>query len=179
MDESFQQTLRCAQAGHRRAVSALYRDHNAVLVQFFRPQAPDLAEDLAHETWIAAGEILPQFRGNERAFRVWLLSMARRQLAIHRQTSGPDRPSPVAPDRLTGLAGSRDNTDPAADAALAQLLTGLPQVHVEVLLLRVVAGLSAEEAAAVIGKSAGAVRVIQHRALRRLAQRLTTEGVRQ
>jgi RNA polymerase sigma-70 factor (ECF subfamily) len=44
-------------------------------------------------------------------------------------------------------------------------------------LLRVVGGLSAEETGAFVGKSAGAVRVIQHRALRKLAKRLSKNRV--
>jgi RNA polymerase sigma-70 factor (ECF subfamily) len=39
----------------------------------------------------------------------------------------------------------------------------------EIVVLRVIAGLSAKDVAAITGRSAGAVRVIQHRALRRLA----------
>jgi len=42
-------------------------------------------------------------------------------------------------------------------------------------LLRVVAGLDAEEVAAIVGKKAGAVRVLQHRALKRLSGRLARE----
>lgn len=44
-------------------------------------------------------------------------------------------------------------------------------------LLRVVAGLSVDQVAAIVGKSPGAVRVIQHRALRRLAAALASEAV--
>ena len=48
------------------------------------------------------------------------------------------------------------------------LLTRLPDHQRELVLLRVVAGLSAEETGNVLGMSAGAVRVAQHRALARL-----------
>lgn len=44
-----------------------------------------------------------------------------------------------------------------------------PPDQAEVVLLRVVAGLSVEQVAKILGKSAGSVRVAQHRALRRLA----------
>jgi RNA polymerase sigma-70 factor, ECF subfamily len=48
----------------------------------------------------------------------------------------------------------------------------LPGEQADVVLLRVVAGLDAAEVGRIIGKSPGAVRVIQHRALRRLAELL-------
>jgi RNA polymerase sigma-70 factor (ECF subfamily) len=63
------------------------------------------------------------------------------------------------------------------DAAIAELLAGLPRSHAEILLLRVVGGLSAEEAGVLVGKSPGAVRVIQHRALQKLAKRLSQDRV--
>jgi RNA polymerase sigma-70 factor (ECF subfamily) len=48
----------------------------------------------------------------------------------------------------------------------------LPRPQAEVVLLRVLAGFSAEDVAEMTGRSPGAVRVLQHRALRRLADEL-------
>jgi RNA polymerase sigma-70 factor, ECF subfamily len=49
----------------------------------------------------------------------------------------------------------------------------LPPDQAEVILLRVVAGLDLDEVAGVVRKRPGNVRVLQHRGLRRLAQRLS------
>lgn len=54
------------------------------------------------------------------------------------------------------------------DRALDRIAS-LSRPQAEVILLRVVAGFSAEEVAQMIGRSSGAVRLLQHRALRRLA----------
>jgi len=54
----------------------------------------------------------------------------------------------------------------------------LPAAHAEVVLLRVLGGFSTEEVAAITGRTAGSVRVIQHRALRRLALDLAREADR-
>jgi len=78
--------------------------------------------------------------------------------------------------------GACDPDDPEAralmasesDAALAHIAT-LPPDQAEVVLLRVVAGFNAGEVAAIVGKKAGAVRVLQHRALKRLSGRLVRE----
>jgi RNA polymerase sigma factor (sigma-70 family) len=64
----------------------------------------------------------------------------------------------------------------ALDAALRRVAR-LPRDQAEVVALRVLAGLSAEQVAEIVGKSAGSVRVLQHRALRRLADELAAEGV--
>ena len=57
------------------------------------------------------------------------------------------------------------------------LLTGLPAIQAEVILLRVVAGLDTETVAQMVGRSPGAVRVAAHRGLRRLAAILAEAGV--
>jgi RNA polymerase sigma-70 factor (ECF subfamily) len=73
------------------------------------------------------------------------------------------------PERADLAAGPEDAllAEERAQAARA-LLDRLPAAHRELLLLRVVAGLSAEQTGAALGMSAGAVRVAQHRALARL-----------
>ena len=68
----------------------------------------------------------------------------------------------VAEEALRGLP---------ADAAIGELVAGLNPEMAEVVRLRVIAGLSTAETAALMGRSEGAVRVLQHRALRRLSER--------
>lgn len=60
---------------------------------------------------------------------------------------------------------------------MAVLLRVLPEKQREILLLRVVVGLSAEETAEAVGSTPGAVRVAQHRALARLRMSLAAEEV--
>jgi RNA polymerase sigma-70 factor (ECF subfamily) len=64
----------------------------------------------------------------------------------------------------------------STESALA-LVSKLPPLQAEVILLRVVAGLDTESVAGLVGRSPGAVRVAAHRGLRTLAQILTAEGV--
>lgn len=59
----------------------------------------------------------------------------------------------------------------ATDKALA-LIAELPREQAEVVALRVVAGLDVGQVARIVGKRPGAVRVLSHRGLRRLAERL-------
>ena len=57
-------------------------------------------------------------------------------------------------------------------AQLRDLLDTLPEKQREILVLRIVVGLSAEETAQIVGASPGSVRVAQHRALSRLRKNL-------
>jgi len=73
----------------------------------------------------------------------------------------------------------------AADLALHDLTTqraialvsALPPLQAEVIMLRVVAGLDTKAVAELLGRSPGAVRVAAHRGLRRLAGILANAGV--
>jgi RNA polymerase sigma-70 factor (ECF subfamily) len=149
-----------------------------MLVHFLRAQVPGMGEDLAHETWLAAGAALPDFRGDERSFRIWLFAIARAQLAEYGSSPDGTHTTLVDPHRLAGITRHHQPEDiRVADAAIAQLLAGLSPSHAQILLLRVVGGLNAEETGALVGMSPGAVRVIQHRALRKLAKRLSDDRV--
>jgi RNA polymerase sigma-70 factor (ECF subfamily) len=59
---------------------------------------------------------------------------------------------------------------------MTELLGTLPAKHREILVLRLVVGLSAEETAAAVGSTAGAVRVAQHRALAKLKNEVVKAG---
>jgi RNA polymerase sigma-70 factor (ECF subfamily) len=71
---------------------------------------------------------------------------------------------------VTAEGPERCVLDAERDAALRALLAHLTPRQREVLVLRLAVGESAEETAAAIGSTPGAVRVTQHRALLRLRQ---------
>ncbi len=63
------------------------------------------------------------------------------------------------------------------ERAIGTLVRDLPADQAEIVLLRVLGDLSVEQVAAILGKSAGAVRVAQHRGLRRLSRKQDESGV--
>jgi RNA polymerase sigma-70 factor (ECF subfamily) len=176
-DDDFESALRSARAGEERGFAALYRSLQPGLLGYLRTQFPQDAEDLAAETWIAAARGLRRFHGGESDFRRWIFTIARRRVIDLRRRESK-RPKTVPESEL---AGSGPGLAPAADAevdgamatrrALEQIAM-LPSAEAEVVLLRVVAGLTASEVAAVTRRSPGAVRVLQHRALTRLSKLL-------
>lgn len=178
-DAALQTTIASAGAGDRQALTVLYAEYNRMLVRFLRAQVPGFGEDLAHETWMAIAPLLKTFRGDERAFRILLLSEARRQAISFKRSSSQERVRPVAPHALYEMRPTLVGDEPVADAAVAELLHGLRPFHAEVILLRVVGGLSAEETGAILGKTPGVIRVTQHRVLKQLARRLGKDRVPQ
>ena len=85
----------------------------------------------------------------------------------------------VVPERLRREAGPEQMAiDSESAARMNRLLAILPEKQREILILRVVVGMSAEETAEAVGSTPGAVRVAQHRALARLKAEIDRDGAR-
>lgn len=173
-EERFEVVLAASQEGEEWALAALYRSLQPVLLGYLRSQRPRDAEDLAAETWIAAARGLRRFRGDENEFRRWILTIARRRvLDLRRKESRRPHTVSELDDAVTEPASSPDAESEVLESlatrrALEQV-AALPPAEAEVVFLRVIAGLSAADVGSITGRSAGAVRVLQHRALRRLS----------
>jgi RNA polymerase sigma-70 factor (ECF subfamily) len=173
---SFEAVLAAAAGGDDAAFGILWRDLQPGLLRYLGALAPGAGEDLASETWLRVVGGLGRFSGDERAFRAWVFTIARHR-AVDRWRRRVRRRDQVMPlDALVDLPAPDDPADAAVDAissrAAVALIATLPPDQAEVVLLRVVAGLEVAEVAAITGKRPGNVRVLAHRGLRRLAERL-------
>ena len=178
----FRDVLAGATAGSESAVAALWRDLHLPLLRYLRALEPAAAEDVESETWLAAAGALDRFEGGEREFRAWMFTIARRRLVDWRRRAACRPTSAAGVDVLAATPGGEDPEADALDAvgteAALRLIATLPPEQAEVVLLRVVAGLDTARVAEVLGRTPGAVRVLQHRALRRLAALATPEALR-
>jgi RNA polymerase sigma-70 factor (ECF subfamily) len=179
--DGFEAVLRAAQGGSGEAFSRLWRDGNPALLRYLRVTVPETAEDVAADTWVHVVRGLAAFRGDEREWRAWLFTTARRR-AIDERRRRSRRPvaplAEMAPERLPVCPDAADVAiEHLATRSVMALVAGLPALQAEVILLRVVAGLDNEAVARLTGRSPGAVRVAAHRGLRRLAQILAETGV--
>jgi RNA polymerase sigma-70 factor (ECF subfamily) len=173
---AFDSVLAAARDGDESAFAVLWRDLNPALLRYLQVVAPGWAEDVASEVWLEVAVGLDRFAGVESGFRAWLFTMAR-QRAIDAARYAARRPAqPVPVELLADRAGPDDPADAAVEglstrAALA-LVAELPPDQAEVVALRVIAGLDVARVAEIVGKRPGTVRVLAHRGLHRLAQRL-------
>ena len=173
----FDEVLAAAQDGAPWAFTVLWNDLHPRLLRFLRGLDPSAAEDVEAETWLSAARDLATFHGNDGQFRAWMFTIARNRLIDSRRREARRRSVAVSPEML----GDRPATDdPAglaldvvrADAADELVRSCLPRDQAEVILLRVLGGLEVDEVAAIVRKRPGNVRVLQHRGLRRLAERI-------
>jgi RNA polymerase sigma-70 factor, ECF subfamily len=175
-DSAFDHVLAAAQRGDEDAFADLWRELQPRLLRFLRARGADRAfvdaETVAGETWLQVARDLPKFTGDYGAFRGWVYAIARNRL-IDAQRAEGRRPSVALQDAMVATLAALDDVESQAQAneELSEVLIrlkSLPDGQRDVLLLRVVAGLSVEETAKALGRRPGTVRVLAHRGLKTL-----------
>jgi RNA polymerase sigma-70 factor (ECF subfamily) len=161
------------------AVTRIYTAYAPALFRFFMAAVSDrpTAEDLTGDVFKSAIEDLPRFRGPVEALGGWLFRIAHYDLSDYRRRQARRLVQPLD-DLLeeASLAGAMDPEELAldrveGDRVLAALRQLTPDQR-EVLLLRLVADLTAPEVARILNKSTDAVKALQHRGLASLARLL-------
>lgn len=164
--------VRAAQAD-RGAFATLYRRYLEPIYgySFYLLGDHHDAEDATERTFLAALGAIDRFRDEGATFRSWLFRIAHNQLANALRARSRQRtepldgvPEPMAGDDPARLAGMADDA-----RRLRAAVASLSDDRRQVIILRFVDGLTAREIGDVLGRSEGAVRVLQHRALRELA----------
>ncbi|MBW1596665.1 RNA polymerase sigma factor [Streptomyces sp. JJ38] len=176
-DAELTAALCAAQEGDESAFRTVYRAVQPRLLGYVRTLVPEAdAEDVASEAWFQIARDLDRFSGDADRFRGWTARIARNRALDHIRARGRRPVQGADESELTGIPDGVDTADEAMESlgtgrAMA-LISRLPRDQAEAVVLRVVVGLDAKGAAAVLGKRAGAVRTAAHRGLRRLAELL-------
>ncbi len=176
----FRGTLNAAQRGDEDAFAVLWREYQPGLLRYLRMKAAPVADDLAADIWLRVVRSLPTFDGDEAGFRGWLFTTARNRVTDWYRT-GSRRPELIEHASLVVLPSASNVEDEAAehsatDTAMA-LISELPPDQAEAVMLRIVAGMDVGRVAEIMGRTPGSVRVLCHRGLRKLEQRLVERGV--
>lgn len=174
-----------AVAGSRDALREVVETIRPVVVRYVRARLGSAervglsADDVAQEVCLAAIQALPRYQDQGRPFLAFVYGIASHKVADAHRAAARNRsePTEVVPERFsleTGPEQMAVNSDSAA--RMKRLLAVLPDKQREILTLRIVVGLSAEETAEAVGSTPGAVRVAQHRALARLKNEIAAAG---
>src|SRR5690349_11236709 len=172
--------------GDRQAIERLLASIRPLVVRYCRARVGRQersfasADDVAQEVCLAVLTALPSYRDQGRPFLAFVYGIAAHKVADAHRSAARNRSEPVpeVPDAPETEAGPEQRAmQGELSERMAVLLRVLPEKQREILLLRVVVGLSAEETAEAVGSTPGAVRVAQHRALARLRKSLAAEEV--
>lgn len=146
---------------------------------YLRAQRAIEPEDLTSEVFLGVFRGLATFAGSEEQFRSWVFTIAHRRLQDERRRVAR-RPHFTPVDSYIALHGGdveQEALDSLGHDWVIRIAEDLSADQRTVLLLRTVADLRAEEVAQITGKTVGAVRALQRRALDALRRSLARKGV--
>ena len=172
--EEDERALAVAAKRDRAALGALYDRYVPRVYGYCRRrlQTPPAAEDATSRVFANALAALPRYRDDGPSFGAWLFAIARNVVIDEVRAQQRAGSAPASFDDLGATADTTPGPEESAIVAeevrqVRSLLSRLPADQAHTVELRL-AGLTDTEIAFVLGRSQGAVRVAQHRAVRRL-----------
>jgi RNA polymerase sigma factor (sigma-70 family) len=149
--------------------SAVYRTLSGAVLGYLRARGVDDPEAVTQDVFLAFFPKIDGLTGGLQGAKSLLFSIAHARMVDHyrRLERRPDF-TPYDPLQDARSTASAEDHALGHDGGAAELLEGLAEDHREVLALRVVADLSIEQVAGIMGKSQGAIKQLQRRALQNL-----------
>jgi RNA polymerase sigma-70 factor (ECF subfamily) len=173
--------IKQAKSGSTRAFGILYERYALSIYRFLRVQLQETlaAEDLTSEVFLKAWDALPRYRERGYPFSAFLFRIARNAVIDYqrkriKEISESQRLIDFLPNGSPAVSDQmvRDQTH----EGLWKLLDEIGDGYRSVLVLRFINGLSIAEIAKILKRSQGAVRVLQHRGLKALREKIEQSG---
>ena len=166
-----------AQLGDRSALEELYLIHFDRIYSYLHMSVGSRhdAEDLTTQTFVKMLESIGRFRWQSAPFSAWLFRIAHNLAMDHFRARRRWQPEEEIPEPVGVEEDSAEEQALASigDASLLELIARLSPEQRQVLTLKFVFRFSNGEAAAILDKTEGAVKSLQHRALATLQRHVT------
>ena len=172
MIEGEENLIQQAQGGNSDCFGQLYSHYLPPIYRFvyLKVTHQQEAEDLTHEIFLSAWQNIARYQSQGFPFSSWLYQIARNRIIDHyRLKRNHVSLEVVDPEALRGesrLEGSVDAT--LTLETIKSAIRRLNHDYQDILIMRFVEDLSPREIAGALGKSEGAIRLMQHRALNQL-----------
>jgi RNA polymerase sigma factor (sigma-70 family) len=180
LGQTFPNVLAAARAGADWAWARIYRDLAPTVLGYLRARGAAEPDDLTGEVFLQVVRDLSRFEGTERDFRAWVFTIAHHRLLddARRRARRPAEPAAGVEERQSPVEGPEEEVLRAVSTErVRRIIEQLAPDQRDVLLLRVLGGLTVSEVAKVIGKSSGAVKALQRRGVSGIKRALAAEGV--
>jgi RNA polymerase sigma-70 factor (ECF subfamily) len=165
-----------AQKGDRDALEELYLIHFDRIYSYLHVSVGNRhdAEDLTTQTFLKMLESIGKFRWQSAPFSAWLFRIAHNLAMDHFRASKrwqPEEevPEPDADESTSAETGALESI---GRKSMLELIEDLSPEQQQVLTLKFVFNFSNGEAATILGKTEGAIKSLQHRALVSLQKQL-------
>jgi RNA polymerase sigma-70 factor (ECF subfamily) len=166
-----------AQAGEREALEELYLLHFDRIYSYLHMSVGNRhdAEDLTTQTFLRMLEAIGRFRWRSAPFSAWLFRIAHNLAMDHFRATRRWQPEEEVPEPAGSEEASAE--DEAMHAigrqSMLELIESLSSEQQQVLTLKFVFNFPNAEVATILGKTEGAIKSLQHRALVSLQKQLT------
>jgi RNA polymerase sigma-70 factor (ECF subfamily) len=174
--KAVRQLVEQAQLGNRSALEELYLIHFDRIYSYLHFSVGNRhdAEDLTTQTFLRMLEAIGRFRWREVPFSAWLFRIAHNLAMDHfraskRVQTEQDVPSPRGAEETSAEEQAMDSL---GRAGMLELIERLSPEQRQVLTLKFLFGFANGEVASILGKTEGAVKSLQHRALASLQKHL-------
>jgi len=158
--------------GESSAFGSLYDRYQPSIYRFvlIKVSRREDAEDITHQAFLHAWQHISTYTHRGFPFSSWLYRIARNKVIDHYRTRGRE---PYLEELDAESFVEETNLHVTLDvrmtlARVHRALKHLKEEHHDVIVMRFIEDLSVKETAAALGKSEGAVKLIQHRAIKEL-----------
>ena len=179
-DATVDQLAIAATTGDIEAVGRLYDALVGPIYRYVavRVRRREDAEDLTHLVFERIFGALPRYKHNGRPFAAWAFRIARNAVIDHQRRFRPTEQLGAIAEPSDGIGLEALSLRGEAIRELRAAIRQLTPDQQEAIALRYAVGLSAEEAARVMGRRAGTIRGLTFRAIESLRRHLGDEGSR-
>lgn len=165
-----------AQQGDRQALEELYLIHFDRIYSYLHVSVGNRhdAEDLTTQTFLKMLESIGKFRWQSAPFSAWLFRIAHNLAMDHFRAGRRWQPEEEVPEPPADEATSAEEgaLESIGRRSMLELIDDLSPEQQQVLTLKFVFNFSNAEAATILGKTEGAIKSLQHRALVSLQKQL-------
>src|SRR5438093_13625327 len=158
-----------AQQGDREALEELYLIHFDRIYSYLHVSVGNRhdAEDLTTQTFVKMLESIGKFRFTSAPFSAWLFRIAHNLAMDHFRAARRWQPEEEVPEPpgQEELSAEDEALHSIGRASMLELIEGLSPEQQQVLTLKFVFNFGNAEVATILGKTEGAVKSLQHRAL--------------
>lgn len=176
MLEGEQNLIKKAKAGENDCFGQLYDHYVSQIYRFvlLKVAGKAEAEDLTHEVFLSAWQNLDSYNFQGFPFSSWLYQIARNKVIDHYRTKKSNISFENLEESALKIVGVVENDlDKVLDVEKVKIaITKLSPEQQDVIVMKFVEDLENEEIAKALGKTEGAIRLLQHRAVNNLKELL-------
>jgi len=164
--------IKQAVRGDSSAFGSLYDHYQPMIYRFVMVKVGtrEEAEDITHQVFLSAWQNVKHYKHRGHPFSSWLYQIARNQVIDHyRSKKNETSIDNVDPEYFAAPAIA--HFDLSMKLEMEKVRTAIRQLkpdYQDVIIMRFIEDASLKEAAAMLGKTEGAIKLIQHRAIKEL-----------